>query len=419
MRRNAEGIICAWTGGGHRTTLLHPSPAGSDAGRHGKRHVCGNAISHHGEWYNAAEGFDLERELRRLQRLGTASLGISIPKEWAKARGFRAGSLLNLTMSDDGNIVISPSEAGVPAFPADCTIHADSCPDAKLILRTIIGCYVVGYSTIRVVSSEELTGEQNENVRLAVEMLTGVTVVEQSDRHILLEIMIQPPNYPMMSMIRRLYSLSSLMVERTLDSMFSPETNTHTEILRMESDIDRLYRLILRLLLLSARDRDLARQIGITDMRHLLGDRAISASLEFVGDLCEELVLEFAEVPPQKEYEHIMHGKVGKLSAMFHELSTSTSSCLFEHDLNAASQALDSVLLLERECWSGMKTIRGSEMKRGSAAASVGKDETCRYSLLFSSIRNIAKEYELLVQVMMNRFIEAPNPKFPYLEIGK
>ena len=54
----------------------------------------------------------MERELRRLQRLGTASLGKSIPKEWVKARGFRAGSLLSMTMSDDGNIVISPSEAG-------------------------------------------------------------------------------------------------------------------------------------------------------------------------------------------------------------------------------------------------------------------------------------------------------------------
>ncbi len=362
---------------------------------------------------------ELERELRRLQRLGTASLGISIPKEWAKARGFKAGSLLNMTLSDDGNIVISPSDAGTPEFPAECTIHADSCPDARLILRTIIGCYVVGYRTIRVVSSEELTGDQNEKVRLAVEMLTGVSVVDQSERQILLEIMIQPPNFPMMSMIRRLFSLSSSMVLKTLDSVLHPRSEMNAEILSMEMDIDRLYRLILRLLLLSARDKGLARQIGITDTRHLLGNRAISAGLESVGDLCEELIHEFSSMSPPVDEKDILNDEVAKLSSMFQRLSTSTSSCLFEHDLNAASEALDSASLLEKECWSGLKMIRNGGRNRKKAEPHGEEDPGARYSLLFSGMRNIAREYELLVQVMMNRFIESPSPKFPYLEIGK
>ena len=220
-------------------------------------------------------------------------------------------------------------------------------------------------------------------------------------------------------MIRRLFSLSSLMVEKTLDSVFHPQADTHGEILRMETDIDKLYRLILRLLLLSARDRDLAKQIGISDTRHLLGDRAISASLEFVGDLCEELISEFGETFPPGGEEDPLHNEVGKLSSMFHRLSASTSSCLFEHDLNAASEALDSATLLEKECWSGMKMIRNSSRNRKRTNAPAGDDSTGRYSLLFSGIRNIAKEYELIVQVMMNRFIEAPSPKFPYLEIRK
>lgn len=364
------------------------------------------------------EEFDLERELRHLQRLGTASLGISIPKEWAKARGYRAGSLLNMTLSDDGNIVISPSDTETPGFPSSCTIHADSCPDAKLVLRAIIGCYVVGYSAIKVVSDSELTREQKEKVRLGVDMLTGVTAVEESGKHILLEIMIQPPNFPMMSMIRRLFSLSSAMVVKTLDNVSHPQAEAREEVSRMEMDVDRLYRLILRLLLLSARDKDIARQIGITDTRHLLGDRAIAASLEFVGDLCEELIQEFCSMPYTEDGSDAVHDEIGKLLSMFRGLSKSTSSCLFEHDLNGASEALDSVSLLEKECWSGMRMIRKWDADRRRAAAQTAEDTGGLYQMLFSSMRNIAKEYELLVQVMMNRFIESPSPKFSYVETG-
>ncbi len=373
---------------------------------------------HTGKRYSATEGIYLEKEIRRIQRLGTASLGVSIPKEWAKASGFKVGSMLNMTLSDDGNIVISPPDAVTPEFHTDCVVHADSCPDEKLILRTIIGCYIAGYDTIKVTSAGALTENQNEKVRLAVDMLTGVTVVEQSSTHVLLEVMVQPPNFPLMSMIRRLFSLSSLMVEKTLSTVFHSQAESYAEILKMETDIDRLYRLILRLLLLSARDKDLARQIGIDDARHLLGDRAISASLEFVGDLCEELIREFTEILPPGSEENTLNDEVKKLSSMFHKLSTSTSSCLFEHDLNAASEALDSASILEKECWSGMKMIRNNGRNRKKAGTTSGEDRTGRYSLLFSSTRNIVKEYELIVQVMMNRFIESPSQKFPYLEIG-
>jgi hypothetical protein len=32
-------------------------------------------------------------------------------------------------------------------------------------------------------------------------------------------------------------------------------------------------------------------------------------------------------------------------------------------------------------------------------------------------MKNIVREYEFIVQIMMNRFIENPSHKFPYVEI--
>lgn len=359
------------------------------------------------------EGITLEKDVRRVQKLGNASLGISIPKDWAISRGIKAGSLLSMTIGDDGKITLGGDTVGPSTFPVKCRIHANNCPDEKLIMRTIIGCYIVGYNTIAVSSDKELTADQTKQVNMAVDRLTGVTVVEQTDNNMLLECMVQPPKFPLMSMIKRLFFQSSAMVERMLADAMHPDAGALRDVADLEMDVDRLYRLVLRLLLLGARDRDVAKQMGIEDSRHLLGDRAIAASLEFVADLSEELVNEIDAAGLHQSGKEQFKAETTLLLSMFHELSVSTSSCLFERDLNAASAALDGAHALERTCWEGMKTLQNRQREEHGQREHL----SVFYPLLYSGMRNIAKEYELIVQVMMNRFIEKPSAKFPYLEI--
>src|SRR5438093_10962191 len=61
------------------------------------------------------------------------------------------------------------------------------------------------------------------------------------------------------------------------------------EVARMELEVDRLYWLVVRQLLLAAQNRTIAGRIGVTAPRHLLGDRVVTVGLEHVGDLREEL----------------------------------------------------------------------------------------------------------------------------------
>src|SRR5438093_11714409 len=61
------------------------------------------------------------------------------------------------------------------------------------------------------------------------------------------------------------------------------------EVARMELEVDRLYWLVVRQLLLAAQNRTIAGRIGVTEQRHLLGDRVVTGGLENVGDLWEEV----------------------------------------------------------------------------------------------------------------------------------
>jgi len=364
---------------------------------------------------NAVEEINLEREVRRVQKLGNASLGISIPKEWATSKGIKAGSLLNMIFEENGNIVITPSGNDFSASPTTCILHADSCPDSEMIKRTIIGCYIAGYNTIRVESKNEISEDQAAKVMEAVERLTGVVVMEQDERKIVIGCFISPPEFPILSMIRRLFLLSSLIVERTLENVLKSSEASRSSISAMEMEIDRLYRLILRLLLLGAKDREMAKQIGIEDPRHMLGDRAIAAALESVGDISEGLSNEILSAGFPRSGKGVYDESTQRILSMFRELSANTSKCLFEHDLKAASAALDSALALEEQCVSELKTVNAKikeQTERSKSADIIGP-------LIFSGMQNIIREYEFIVQIMMNRFIENPSHKFPYVEIVK
>ncbi len=360
-----------------------------------------------------AEGeMGLEREIRKVQKLGNASLGVSIPKEWAASKGITAGTLLDMIYEDNGDILLTQRGGGFQQYPTRCRIHADICPDSEMIRRIIIGCYVVGYDTIRVVSATGITEEQSEKTREAVDQLTGMTIMEQDERQIVMTCIIKPPEFPIMSMIRRLFLLSSLIVERTLENAIRPTEASSGSIGTMELEIDRLYRLILRLLLLSARDREVARQIGIEDSRHMLGNRAIAAALESVGDLCESLTGQL-QSSGQPRHSANYDEAIEKMLSMFRELSSNASRCLFEHDLKAASQALDSAAVLEEACVAEIKSAHSESPPRNERK---GMADNVR-PLIFSNMKNIVREYEFIVQIMMNRFIENPSHKFPYVEL--
>src|SRR2546427_10508430 len=66
------------------------------------------------------------------------------------------------------------------------------------------------------------------------------------------------------------------------------EMGSIEEVARMELEVDRLYWLVVRQLLLAAQNRTISGRTGGTEPRHLLRDRVGTVGLENVGDLWEE-----------------------------------------------------------------------------------------------------------------------------------
>src|SRR3990170_6253366 len=91
----------------------------------------------------------MEIEPRKVQRLGYSSLGVSLPKDWAKSAGIEPGATVLVVKEDDGTLRIRTGEpaSAAPAVGEECVLDADTCGRPEGLRRLLIGAYVVGRSS--------------------------------------------------------------------------------------------------------------------------------------------------------------------------------------------------------------------------------------------------------------------------------
>src|SRR5207247_8516801 len=114
------------------------------------------------------------------------------------------------------------------------------------------------------------------------------------------------------------------------------------EIARMEMEVDRLYWLVVRQLLLAAQNRTVAAKIGVTEPRHLLGDRVVAVSLENVADFWEELAADAARrFPAWRQPPKALARAVAPVKQRLERLVEATMTSFFAMDVGQANEALD------------------------------------------------------------------------------
>jgi phosphate uptake regulator len=366
----------------------------------------------------------MELESRKVQKLGYSSLGVSVPKAWAESNGIRPGTVVNMVVEDDGSLRVRVGPLEEYPSPAEATIDADAWTGPESLTRLITGNYIVGCNTIRIRSREELTPGRLQEIHEAVRGLTGLTIVNQGPRFVTIENFVEPTRFPIDGLLRRLHYLTSRMEKLVLGVLAGESGGRIDEVARMEVEVDRLYWLVVRQLLLGAQTRSIAARIGVTEPRHLLGDRVVSVSLENLGDLWEELAAEIAtdlrrrRVPPKA-----LSKTVAALKAKLEKLIDLTMTSFFATDLKKANESLDlhAALLAELD-------RLGSNGTEAAPRSRQAVPPNRLLSSVFRAIEHASKYYATIAQITLNRGLESPlRPRVPaatpvdesYAEPGK
>ena len=230
-------------------------------------------------------------ELRKVQRVGYSTLAVSIPKRFAKEMSLSEGDSILFREDADGTLRLIPATKASKSSRA--TIRADLIEDDETLMRLIVGSYALGYDTIQVDSKEPLDKIRADMVVETVKSLRGLEVVESDSRHTIAQSFIDPTKFPVDSLVKRLQILVAKSLDDVMEALDLKKTGSLDEVKRVQGEIDELYWLIVRQLLVALNRRELAADIGIESPLHASGDRVCAKTLDEIGsiilDIAEEL----------------------------------------------------------------------------------------------------------------------------------
>jgi phosphate uptake regulator len=198
---------------------------------------------------------------RKIMSLGRSSLVISLPKHWVRLNELKQGDVVSLAIQRDRSLVVFPG-AEKKKEPKEITLYVD--PDEKetLVVRRIIGCYLNGYSRIKVLSKKIFSVAQRKAIRNIVRMLY-MRIMESDAKSMHIQTLIDESKASPKLAIHRMHLIAHSMCRDALNSLKNRDAMLARAVLSLDDDVDHFSFFLLRLLRNAARDSILANQLGI------------------------------------------------------------------------------------------------------------------------------------------------------------
>jgi len=239
----------------------------------------------------AAPGFT-----RRVQRTGSSSLSVTLPKAWTDSMNLQTGDTLRFRDLGGGRLEISPANAEAPSDRHQKLLRIDaSGAPPKLLARLLIGAYITGQDQILVTARSGLTPDQRQEVRRTVGHVLGMSVVEEESGAVEVQNFIDPGKYQFHRLMGQVVRMLRTELETCRAVLDNGNRSALQALAPMEDEIDRFYLLMVRQLLLSSDDFQVARDIGVESHHFQIGSRLVSKVLEMTGDLVSGVVRELGE----------------------------------------------------------------------------------------------------------------------------
>ncbi len=180
-------------------------------------------------------------ETRKVQRTGKSTFIVSLPKLWAVKNDIQPGSLIYITQSENGALVLSPDRSE-RELAARLEI-GDKVGDP--LIRDIIGCYVSGYRTMEVTSAH-MTADQKRDIHQIVQKLIGPEILEETVNKVLIRDLIDPEELQSERALRRIKTVVRSMIQDALAAMLTNDREMAADVIQRDDDVDRLYLLVSR-----------------------------------------------------------------------------------------------------------------------------------------------------------------------------
>ncbi len=207
--------------------------------------------------------------LRKVLKIGNSSLFITLPKLWCEKFGIREGDFVEALESSTGELIIMPrNNEG-----AERTFFINLEEIQKGYAEKVISyAYINGYTKLRATYKNKKELEDLKN--LIESKFMGLILVSESDEEALFSFALDINQIDFYEIVRRMDRITSFMI----DSIANRE-----KVKSMDSEVDRLYFLLIRMLRMGLTDSMIARKLMLSPVQ-FLDYRLVLHFIETIGD---------------------------------------------------------------------------------------------------------------------------------------
>ncbi len=200
-------------------------------------------------------------EQRKIMSLGRSSLVISLPKHWTTLNELKQGDVVSLAIQRDRSLAVFPG-AGNKKWSKEVTLHIDPNEREVTIVRSIIACYLNGYSGIKIVSKNIFPVRQQRAIRRIVRILY-MRIMESDSKSMRIVTLIDESKASVLSGIQRMHVIANSMCRDALNSLKDQDSPLAKTVYSLDDDVDHFSFFILRLLRRASLDPTLADQLDL------------------------------------------------------------------------------------------------------------------------------------------------------------
>lgn len=237
-------------------------------------------------------------ELRKVQRTPSGTFFVCLPKSWAERYGLKRGSVVAVTETSDGRLLID-SKYG--AEPSARTITLKPEP---YLSREIIGKYLLGFDIINVEAKNRISFEVRNTVKNAVSRLIGLEIVEEDYSRIVMQCLLDPSSFPPEKILRRGYTIAAGMHRDVVNALVDGDLHLAKSIIARDDEVNRLYFLLVRILRTVIQNPSLSEKLNIRPIE-CLDYRLVASLVEAIGDECVRLAMKGVELKGTKLAEDL------------------------------------------------------------------------------------------------------------------
>ncbi|MGD2142207.1 MAG: PhoU domain-containing protein [Candidatus Bathyarchaeota archaeon] len=305
-----------------------------------------------------------------MQKVGYSTLSVSLPMSWAKKVGVQKGDLVFISEESDGTLRLN-TEPGKTEDTVEYIVDVDRCDNTKALARVIVGNYVLGRNIIRVESGRRLMREQIESIREVTQRLLGIGIIEESDRHLLLQCSIDPNTFPLETVVRRLYVITSIMFKESIDSLLDGDLELAKDAITREYEADTIYWLLARLLASAQQSRLISEGIGVDDPMDIVQYSIIAWYLEMIGDRVNNIASKIIGLQPiRKAQDNSIIDRLTQIGMMTFTMFDKAVKSILDGDMTVASDSADLYENIDHEENNLLKRFQNGSSPEVTAAIS-------------------------------------------------